>query len=77
MMDTETLDFIVDGDRISFKPQNQWIETWYGSSLSVTLPRLESAGWRVIATRQLVGLSKTSTLYVLQRQRTKPPDNNA
>ncbi|MBA3825005.1 MAG: hypothetical protein H0X24_14055 [Ktedonobacterales bacterium] len=67
MRDTEILEFIVDGDRITYPPEKSWLESWYGIWLSIALPKFTAAGWQIMAKRPLVGVNKTSTFYVLQR----------
>jgi hypothetical protein len=70
MAETETLEFVVDEDRITYPANKPWLEAWYGIWLTIALPKLTAAGWQVLATRPMVGLTKSSTLYVMQRQNT-------
>ena len=73
MTEKETMEFVVDEDRITYPANKAWLESWYGIWLSIALPKLTAAGWQILTTRPMVGLTKSSTLYVMQRQVTHGP----
>jgi hypothetical protein len=63
----ETLELIVDNGRIFYLKDGPWLETFYGSSVTVAFPRLEAAGWKEIATHVLIGVGTRRILHVFQR----------